>query len=176
MPTPAVLTIHAVPHPEPHVGRVGFPLHHPYVEQCLSAVIGPSCTLLLRRLPLLWREQEPAVVKTSELSRSLGLGGNTGYKSSRFWRTVERFTQYGLATLSQPDVLEVYVTVRPLGPVKVRQLPEWSQRAHHRLLGEHLDRLAAGGHDRDATPLDDIAARLDRLAGDPVTPSPGLGR
>lgn len=176
MPTPAVLTIHAVPHPEPHVGQVGFPLDHPYVEQCLSAVIGPSCTLLLRRLPLLWREHEPAVIDTSDLSRSLGLGGNTRHKNSRFWRSIERFTQYGLATLSQPDVLEVYVTVRPLGPLKVRQLPEWSQQVHHRLLGEHLDRLAAGGYHREGTPLDHLSARLDRLAHDPVTRSPGLGR
>jgi hypothetical protein len=155
---------------------VGFPLDHPYVEQCLSAVIGPSCTLLLRRLPLLWREHEPAVVDTSELSRSLGLGGNTRHKNSRFWRSIERFTQYGLATLSQPDALEVYVTVRPLGPLKVRQLPEWSQRTHDRLLGEHLDRLATGGHDRGGPPPNPITARLNRLGHNPVTRSPGLGR
>lgn len=176
MPTPAVLTIHAVPHPEPHVGRVGFPLDHPYVEQCWSAVVGPSCTLLLRRLPILWREAEPAIVEAAEVSRSLGLGANTGYRNSRFWRTIERFTQYRLATLSQPDVLEVYVTVRPLAPHQVERIPEWSQRAHHRLLGEHLDQLATGGRPREGPPLDHISARLDRLAHDSVTRSPGLGR
>lgn len=176
MPTPAVLTIHAVPHPEPHVGRVGFPLDHPYVEQCWSPVVGPSCTLLLRRLPVLWQEAEPAIVEAAEVSRSLGLGANTGHRNSRVWRSIERLTQFGLADLSQPDVLDVYMTVRPLTARQVGRLPDWSQRAHERLLGEHLDQLAAGGYHPEGSPLDHFSARLDHLAQRTVAHPPGIGR
>jgi hypothetical protein len=59
------LAIHAVPHRK--VRRVGFPLDDPYVEQVWAAVIGPSALLVLRRLPVLWLEREPAVVDLREL-------------------------------------------------------------------------------------------------------------
>jgi hypothetical protein len=53
MEPPEVLAIHAVPHPNPKVRRVGFTLDDPYVEQVWAAVIGPSALLVLRRLPML---------------------------------------------------------------------------------------------------------------------------
>lgn len=173
MPAPDVLAIHAVPHPELPVRQAGFPLDHAYVEHCWSAVIGPTCTLLLRRLPILWCESEPVVVRASELSRSLGLGADTN-RDRKFWRTITRLTQYGLARPAQDNVLDVYATVRPLTPRQVARLPEWSQQAHHRLLGEHLDQLAAGS-DHAATPQSRITTRLDRLERQPGLSS-GLGR
>jgi hypothetical protein len=62
MEPPEVLAIHAVPHPNRKVRRVGFTLDDSYVEQVWAGVIGPSALLVLRRLPVLWREREPAVV------------------------------------------------------------------------------------------------------------------
>jgi TrwC relaxase len=50
MEPPQVLAIHAVPHPNPKVRRVGFALDDPYVEQVWAGVIGPSGLLVLRRL------------------------------------------------------------------------------------------------------------------------------
>jgi hypothetical protein len=61
-----VLAIHAVPHPHPKVRRLGFTLEDPYVEQVWAGVIGQSALLVLRRLPVLWREREPAVVDLRE--------------------------------------------------------------------------------------------------------------
>jgi CGNR zinc finger len=51
-----------------------FALDDPYVEQVWAGVIGPSAVLALRRLPVLWREREPALVDLRELGQSLGLG------------------------------------------------------------------------------------------------------
>ena len=55
MELPETLTIHAVPHANPKVWRVGFALDDPDVEQVWAGVIGPSALLALRRLPFLWR-------------------------------------------------------------------------------------------------------------------------
>jgi hypothetical protein len=96
MEPPEVLAIHAVPHPNPKVRRVGFTLDDPYVEQVWAGVIGPSALLVLRRLPVLWREREPAVVDLRELDRSLGLGASLA-RSGRTWRTIERLVGFGMA-------------------------------------------------------------------------------
>ena len=40
MEPPEVLALHAVPHPNPKVRRVGFTLDDPYVEQVWAGVIG----------------------------------------------------------------------------------------------------------------------------------------
>src|SRR5918996_566563 len=77
MEPPEALTVHAVPHPNPKVQRVGFELHDTYVELVYAGVIGPTSVMLLRRLPVLWREREPALVDLRELGLSLGLGAST---------------------------------------------------------------------------------------------------
>jgi hypothetical protein len=173
---PDELTIHAVPHPHPRVRQVGFDLDHPYVEQCSVTVVGPSCTLLLRRLPVLWREGEPAVVNPSDLSRSLGLSGNTTSSANRLWRTIERLTQFGFAKRSPDASLEVYTQVAPLTPRALARVPDWSQRAHHRLLGEHLDRLAGTPPPSAGTSTARITERLDHLERPRSLAPPGLGR
>lgn len=178
MPASAVLTIHAVPHPEPSVRRAGFTLDHPYVEQVCASVIGPTPVLLLRRLSVLWHESEPAVVQASELSRSLGLGANTQHRDCRFWRTVDRLVKFGFASCPTEDVVEAYVTVKPLTPRQVERLPEWSRHAHDRLLGEHLDQLAAASAKAGRLapqPTHHMTARLDRLEQLPSVKSLGLG-
>lgn len=55
-----ILRFTPVDHPDDRVQRVGFDLTDPYVEQCWSAVVGPSSTLLLRRMPDLWAVNSPA--------------------------------------------------------------------------------------------------------------------
>ena len=53
------ITIHAAPHPVPKVQRAGFPLDHPYLDHCWAPVVGPTGTLLLRRLAWLWKQAAP---------------------------------------------------------------------------------------------------------------------
>src|SRR3546814_11312313 len=74
-----------VSHPDPRVQRVGFDLTDPYVEQCWSAVVGPTSVLLLRRLPTMWMARVPVEMGASELSQTLGLGVGVG-KNSRLDR------------------------------------------------------------------------------------------
>jgi hypothetical protein len=88
MEPPETLVIRAVPEPNPKVRRVGFTLDDPYVEQVWAWGIGPSALLVLRRLPVMWREREPAVVDLRELGQSLGLGPSVA-RSGRTWRTID---------------------------------------------------------------------------------------
>jgi hypothetical protein len=140
MEPPEVLVIHAVAHPNPKVRRVGFALDDPYVEQVWAGVIGPSALLVLRRLPVLWREREPAVVDLRELGRSLGLGPSLA-RSGRTWKTIERLVGFCMAHWLPGDELGVRTQLAPLSALQLARAPEWTRRVHDRLLGTHLDRL-----------------------------------
>jgi hypothetical protein len=159
------------------VRRAGFDLTHPYVAQWWGAVIGPSGLALLRRLPVLWTEREPARIGADELAHSLGLGGGTA-QNSRLQRTLERTVRFGLAECDQPgQTLSVYTEVSPLLGRRLDRLPEWSRRAHDRLLGQHVDRLA--GLTEPTPGVTAVTARLDRLrhpTGPGLAPVPVLGR
>src|SRR5262245_7698865 len=96
MQPPEVLAIHAVPHPNPKVRRVGFTLDDPNVEQVWAGVIGPSALLAPRGLPAFWRERELALVDLRELGQSLGLGPSVA-RSGRTWKTIERLVGFGMA-------------------------------------------------------------------------------
>lgn len=154
------LTFTPVDHPDGRVRRVGFDLTDPYVEQCWTAVVGPSSALLLRRMPALWVARVPAQIEAGELSRSLGLGGGTGNRS-RFANTLERVVQFGLARRVGDFDLDLYRQVAPLSPRQLERVPEWTAAAHERLFGAHLAQLEA--HDRAPDQLGQVTARLDRL-------------
>ena len=112
-----------VDHPDTRVQRVGFDLNDPYVEQCWSAVVGPSSTLLLRRMTVLWLAQVPAQIGASELSQSLGLGVGVGERS-RLANTLNRLVQFGLARPAPDGAgLDVYRQVAPLSPRQVSRVP-----------------------------------------------------
>lgn len=154
------LELRALPHPDPRVQRAGFTLTSPYVEQCWGAVVGPSGVAILRRMPVLWAEHQPAVVATDELARSIGLGASRG-DSSRFRRTLDRVCRFGLAQwVEDGATLGVHPQVGPISDRQLARLPEWTQRAHDRLLGEHLEHLAGEQPRASVTAITD---RLDRL-------------
>ena len=64
-------------------------------------MIGPSGLALMRRLPVLWTEREPARIGADELAHSLGLGGGTA-PNSRLQRTLERTVRFGWPSGSSP--------------------------------------------------------------------------
>jgi hypothetical protein len=130
----------AEPHPNPKVRRIGFTLDDPYVEQVWAGVIGPSALLVLRRLPILWREREPAVVGLRELGRSLGLGPSVA-RSGRTWGTIERLVGFGMAHWLPGGELSVRTEVAPLIDRQPARVPEWTRQVHNRVLGTHPDRL-----------------------------------
>ena len=86
------LELHARPHPDAQVRRLGFDVAHPYVEQCWGAVVGPSSVAILRRMPVLWTQQEPALLPSDALAQTLGLGPGTG-QHGRFSRALDRLAQ-----------------------------------------------------------------------------------
>lgn len=158
------LSFTPIEHPDPRVQRLGFELGDPYVEQCWSAVLGPSSTLLLRRLPTLWIAQVPADIDAADLSRSLGLGPSTT-PNSRFGRTLQRLVDFGMARRS-PDSkgLDVFGRVPPLSARQLARVPDWTRSAHDRLVDAHLERFSEPpskpSHRPEAV---EITARLDRI-------------
>src|SRR5680860_307720 len=117
MESKEVLTFTPVDHPDARVRRAGFDLSDPYVEHCWGPVIGPSATLLLRRMPALWTERVPATITHNELGRSLGLGAGAG-ANSRLMNSLDRVVRYGLgAWHEQGRSLDVYLRApRPVPP------------------------------------------------------------
>ncbi|MCB1257888.1 MAG: hypothetical protein KDB26_12325 [Microthrixaceae bacterium] len=150
-----------IDHPDPRVHRIGFDLTHPYVEQCWSAVVGPSSTLLLRRISTLWMESVPARIEAAELSRSLGLGAGVGERS-RLANTLSRLTQFGLAkTSTYGEGLDVYRQIAPLGSRQLARVPEWTRTTHEQLFGHHLEQVENLDQHRSSAAT--MSARLDRL-------------
>ncbi|KAA0235954.1 MAG: hypothetical protein EDR02_02015 [Actinobacteria bacterium] len=150
-----------IDHPDARLQRIGFDLSDPYVEQCWSAVVGPSSTLLLRRLPVLWVARVPAEIGASELSRSLGLGVAAGERS-RLMSTLQRLVHFGLARpVSDGAGLDVYHQVAPLSPRQLARLPQWTRDAHERLFGAHLEGIERLASHR--ANVASITARLDHL-------------
>lgn len=171
------LEFSAAGHPDPRVHHAGFNLDHPYLEQCWAPILGPSGVAVLRRLPMLWAEGEPARIGAADLARSLGLGRGTG-ANSRLQHTLERTTRFGLSTWIEPGrTLRVYTEVPPLEPHRLARLPEWSRRAHDRLLTNHIDQLTRTPTARPPTPPT-LTERLDRLQRPPAPhrPSPAVTR
>lgn len=166
------LSFTPIDHPDKRVQRIGFDLTDPYIEQCWSAVVGPTSTLLLRRLPTLWVQQVPAEIGASELSRSLGLGAGVGERS-RFTSTLNRLVQYRFATPS-PDGTgyDVYRQVAPLTPRMLERVPEWTRGAHEQLFGKHLEQIDDLAQHR--ANVDSMNARLDRIQHGHATPTNGL--
>ena len=141
MTTPRVLEVHPVRHWLAQVRQAGFPLDHPYLEQCWTPVLGPTSVLLLRRCNALWADATPARVPVAQLSGQLGLGRGTA-PSSHIWRTVRRLVDNGFALDAAPGELHVYTEVPPVPARLLARTPAWCRQAHDRLLGEHLDALA----------------------------------
>lgn len=161
-----VLTFTPVDHPDDRVRRLGFDLSGPYLEQCWGPMLGPTATLVLRRMPTLWAERIPAVINREELGRSLGIGPGKGTNST-LSHTLDRVVRFGFARWHGfEQSLDVAVHVPVLKPHQVARLPEITQRTHEALLGAAVQRLAT---DHETAPkVAAITARLDRLEGHPA--------
>ncbi|MDZ7734464.1 MAG: hypothetical protein U5R31_16575 [Acidimicrobiia bacterium] len=86
-------------------------------------------------------------------------------------RALGRLCRFGFARWTDHGAaLGVHAQVPPLSERHLARLPEWTQRAHDRLLGEHLDQLA---NPQQREPQEEqrrvgvaaIAGRRDALGG-----------
>lgn len=153
-----VLTIAAADHPDPEVARRGFELDKPYVEMCWGSLLGPTATLLLRRLPMLWDVQHPATITHAELAGSLGLGLGAGSRS-RLVRAMDRCVRFRVANwTSEGNALAVYRRLPALSAHQLARLPDWTRQAHQQIFDAHLE---AAGSTRPS--IEAMTRRLDRL-------------
>lgn len=183
METPAELEIHPAPYPTLEVHRAGFPLDHPYLEQCWAPILGPSSVLVLRRTAQLWRDSIPARVDTSQLAAQLGLGKGRG-RHSPITKTLDRIVRFRFAGWAGPGVLDVYTEVPPLRSRDLKRVPDWTAGRHEELLTAHLDELRNRTEQPLSTPrsspvdnTEAMANRLDEFAASRTAGEhTGLGR
>lgn len=153
--------------------RDGFPLDHPYLEQCWGPILGPSSVAFLRLMPRLWNIAEPARVTVGELASGLGLGARPGLA-----RTLERLGQFGFAQQLTDVDFGVHTEIPVLPRRYLERLPGWVVQAHHQMTAERRRAV-----DAMASPAPGVAELRSRLDGhqqpgprDRPATEPGLGR
>lgn len=140
-PSLAELDTHAAelqfrPWPDAVLARLGYPLRHPYVEAFYPSFVGPTGTLLLRRLGLsLAVNPEGFTLPMDVLASALGLGLGRGPQSP-LGRTLRRVVSLGLLTVDGPTALGVRTHVAPLRPGLVERLAPQLQADHANALLE----------------------------------------
>jgi hypothetical protein len=122
------------------VDHLGHDPRSAYVEMFWLPILGPSTTLLLRRIAtLLDQEPDGTEVELAGIARSLGLGTQGG-KRSAFVRAIDRSTQFGLAQQLGPSRLAVRRKVPPLTQRQVVRLPQPLQGQHSDWMHHHRPR------------------------------------
>ncbi len=140
--TEAPVRLHGVPHPFADVRQAGFPLDHPYLEECWASALGPSSVLLLRRMPVLWQASMPAEIELGELAASIGLSRGIG-PNSPVHRTIDRLARFRFAERSGDLEITLFTEVPPLPRSLLQRAPQWTRDRHEQLLSRHLDDLVA---------------------------------
>ncbi|MEM9133695.1 MAG: hypothetical protein AAF962_15275 [Actinomycetota bacterium] len=124
---------------DPVLDAMGHDPRSPYVERYWLSILGPSATLLLRRLAH-GLEVEPDGFEFDPAEWALELGlGTRGGKHSPFWRTIDRTSRFGM-TRRNAEVLAVRRRLPPLTARQVERLPPRLRAAHERWAAEQLGR------------------------------------
>ena len=124
-------TCHVVVAPwrDPVVERVGFDACGDYVELFWLGILGPTATLLLRRLAItVVLHPHGFVLDTRSTAGALGLGADSGERSI-FARSLGRLVMFGLAR-RRGQCLDVRTVVPPLSLKHLARLPDHLQSAH----------------------------------------------
>lgn len=125
-------SVEVIPWKDEVVDALGLDPRSMYVEQFWLPVIGPTCTLLLRRTAArLERHEAGFVMDVDETARALGLGTRQG-RNSPFARAIVRCTTFELARWRGPGVLAVRRMMPPLARRFVLRLPVTLQEDHRR--------------------------------------------
>jgi hypothetical protein len=132
-------TLHIRPLIDPVVDALGHDPRSLYVEQFWLSALGPSVTLLLRRLAA-GLEAQPEGFELDPVECALELGlGTRGGKHSPFWRTIDRAGRFGLVRRNG-EILAVRRFVPPLSARQVERLPDHLRRAHETWTNRQLSR------------------------------------
>lgn len=123
-------TLRVVPWLDPIADPHGVHPCSRYVELYWLGILGPSTTLLLRRLSYGFEVNPGGFdLQLSETARSLGLGDRMG-KSSPFRRALRRLATFELARSHGPDGLSVRTRIPPLPLRHLNRLPASLQQSH----------------------------------------------
>ncbi len=123
-------TVAIAPWPDPLIEENGFDARSPYIERFWLPILGPSTTLLIRRLvDALDEAPEGYTLDLSETAKALGVGIRAGH-SSPFLRAVDRSCRFGAAKLVGRQTLAVRRKLAPLNPRQVQRLPVTLQVEH----------------------------------------------
>jgi hypothetical protein len=139
---------------DPVVDAVGHDARSTYVERYWLALLGPSTTLLVRRLAAeLEVHPDGFDLPLEPTANSLGLGLKGGL-SGPFFRALARTGQFHISRADGPSALAVRTKLQTLTHHQVDRLPPMLQR-------EHADWLAST---TAAPSLDERRTRARRLA------------
>lgn len=146
-------TLEVRPWVDPLVDELGHDLRSHYVEQYWLGILGPSTTLLLRRIAAGFdHSPDGFTLHLADTARALGLGDRAG-RNSPFLRALDRCCQFGLAR-RHPHGLDVRRRLPPLTRLHLARLPESLQSQHQDWTEQAL---------RQGTPAD-AQRRARRLA------------
>ncbi len=133
-------TVAVAPWPDPLIEQEGFDPRSAYVERFWLGILGPSTTLLLRRLvDALDDQPEGYTLDLTETAQALGVGIRGG-RTSPFLRAVDRSCRFGATKLVGRQTLAVRRKLAPLNQRQVDRLPQtlrtehesWQQRSPRR--------------------------------------------
>ena len=118
------------PWADPVIDNLGYDLRSSYVERFWLGILGPSTTLLLRRIAAGFDDAPDGFeLDLADTAGALGLAARGG-RNSPFMRSLTRSTKFGLTRLHR-DQLDVRRRVPPLTLAQVARLPEGLQAQHH---------------------------------------------
>lgn len=124
------------------IEKLGHDPRSAYVERYWTSILGPSATLLLRRLANgLEIAPDGFEIDTMAWAQELGLGIRGG-KHGPFWRSIDRTARFG-ATRRNGALIVVRRKLPPLNLRQVERLPDHLRAAHRTWEAAQLSELDA---------------------------------
>lgn len=166
-------TLRVEPWLDPTVDALGYETRSLYVEQFWVAVLGPTATLLIRRLGAeLERHPDGFEIDSAQWAIELGLGIRGG-KNGPFWRALDRLARFGAVRRAGAHV-GVRRNLPPLTARQTARLPAELAARHDALLKAQLERQRVAAALEQA-PTDgrttlDIRAGSKRTESEPTAP------
>lgn len=144
LPVPTVGSLRVSPWDDPYLAEHGHAARSSYVELFWLPILGPTATMLLRRLAI-GLEQSPQgyLLPVVDTARALGLGSPTT-RQSPFVRALHRCVIYRTARFAD-DTLQVRPRLPSLHAGQLRRLPTSLQVAHGSVAARHPARCDQEG-------------------------------
>lgn len=122
--------LHVTPLSDPVIDLLGHDLRSTYVERFWLPILGPTTTLLLRRLAS-GLDDHPDGFDLPLLDTAAALGlGNKGGRNAPFLRAITRSTKFKITQSAGPGALAVRRRVAPLNRTQAERLPTLVRDEH----------------------------------------------